>query len=236
MIEVKNLEISFGKQKILEELNLNIEPAKITGIIAPSGTGKTTLFNAIMGLQKVSAGKILYNGQELNDKKMYRDISYMPQEGGIYGDLTGKENVKFFAKLAKVNISNQEIIELFNEFDLINAVNKKVNQYSGGMKKKLGLMITLLGKSEYYFLDEPTVGIDPVQKEEFWKKLENLREQGKTIIVTTHVMDEASRCDQLVFLRDGKIIANETQENILKMVDASNLNEAFIKLAGGKDE
>ncbi len=236
MIKIKDLNISFGKQVILEDINLDIEPAKITGIIAPSGAGKTTLFNAIMGLQKVSSGEILYDNQLLDDKKMYRKIAYMPQEGGIYEDLTGKENVKFFAKLEKVKISSDEIIQLFKEFDLSDALNKKVNNYSGGMKKKLGLMITLLGDSQYYFLDEPTVGIDPVQKEEFWKKLESLKATGKTIIVTTHVMDEASRCDQLVFLRNHKIIANETQKNILKMVDANNLNEAFIKLAGGYDE
>ncbi len=185
----------------------------------------------MMGLQKIKNGKILYDNQELNSRKMYQNIAYMPQEGGLYSDLTGKDNVKFFAKLEKVSLSNLQIKELFIQFDLQAAMNKKVSAYSSGMRKKLGLMITILGDSEYFFLDEPTVGIDPVQKQEFWKKLKRLRANGKTIIVTTHVMDEASRCDHLIFLRDGQIIANDSKANILKMVDAQDLNEAFIKLA-----
>ncbi len=234
MIEIKNVTIKMNKKPIFKNLNLEIEPGKITGIIAPSGTGKTTLFNAMMGLQAIDEGQIYFSGKELKKQKMYRDIAYMPQEGGVYGDLTGKENIKFFAKLAKVKLSNQEIKQLFSEFDLSDAINKKVNQYSGGMKKKLSLMISLIGNSKYFFLDEPTVGIDPVQKEEFWQKLVNLRSDGKTIIVTTHVMDEASRCDCLIFIRNGQIIANDNQENILKQVEANDLNEAFIKLAKGK--
>ncbi len=231
MIEIKDLEIDFGKNKIFEDLSFIINSEQITGIIAPSGTGKTTIFNAMMGLQKVNKGQVLYDGQALTNKKMYQKIAYMPQEGGLYGDLTGKENVSFFANLAKVKITNEEIKNLFSEFELGDSINKKVDEYSAGMKKKLGLMITLLGNSEYFFLDEPTVGIDPVQKEEFWKKLVKLRSEGKTIIVTTHVMDEATRCDRLIFIRDGQIIASDAKENILKMVNAKNLNEAFIKFA-----
>ncbi len=233
MIEFKNVGIKVNKKELFHNLNLEIKPGKITGIIAPSGTGKTTLFNAMMGLQNIDKGQIYFAGEELKKQKMYQDIAYMPQEGGVYGDLTGKENVKFFAKLAKVKLKNQEIKQLFNEFSLEDAIDKKVNQYSGGMKKKLGLMISLIGESKYFFLDEPTVGIDPVQKEEFWQKLMKLRNTGKTIIVTTHVMDEASRCDCLIFIRNGQIIANDNQDNILKQVGAKDLNEAFIKLAKG---
>ncbi len=233
MIEIKNVKIKINKKIIFDNLNLEIEAGKITGIIAPSGTGKTTLFNAMMGLQELDSGRIFYDQNELKRQKMYREIAYMPQEGGVYGDLTGKENIKFFAKLANVKLSNQEIIQLFKDFSLADAINKKVNQYSGGMKKKLSLMISLVGESKYFFLDEPTVGIDPVQKEEFWQKLTKLRNEGKTIIVTTHVMDEASRCDSLIFIRNGQIIANDKQEEILKQVNAKDLNEAFIKLAKG---
>ncbi len=233
MIEIKNVKIKINKKIIFDNLNLEIEAGKITGIIAPSGTGKTTLFNAMMGLQELDSGRIFYDQNELKRQKMYREIAYMPQEGGVYGDLTGKENIKFFAKLANVKLSNQEIIQLFKDFSLADAINKKVNQYSGGMKKKLSLMISLIGESKYFFLDEPTVGIDPVQKEEFWQKLTKLRNEGKTIIVTTHVMDEASRCDSLIFIRNGQIIANDKQEEILKQVNAKDLNEAFIKLAKG---
>ncbi len=234
MIEIKNVGIKVNKKVIFDNLNLKIEPGKITGIIAPSGTGKTTLFNAMMGLQNIDKGQIYFSTKELKKQKMYRDIAYMPQEGGVYGDLSGKENIKFFAKLAKVKLSNSQIKDLFDEFSLTDAIDKKVNQYSGGMKKKLSLMISLIGESQYFFLDEPTVGIDPVQKEEFWQKLLKLRSEGKTIIVTTHVMDEASRCDSLIFIRNGEIIANDNKENILTKVGANDLNEAFIKLARGE--
>lgn len=236
MIQVKNLDIKLGKKKLFTNLNTTIQDGLITGIIGPSGAGKTTLFNSIMGLQKITLGNIYFDNKELTSKNMYDDISYMPQEGGLYEDLTGVDNLNFFSRLNKIKLTDKQIEENFNEFDLLYAKDRKVSAYSGGMKRKLGLMISLLTNGKYFFLDEPTVGIDPVQKEEFWKKLYKLKDSGKTIIVTTHIIDEAARCDRLIFIRDGKIIADDAKENILKLVNTNDLNEAFIKLAGGNYE
>lgn len=233
MIEIKDVSIKFGSVKIFENFNLEIDDNKITALIAPSGTGKSTLFNAMLGLQKYE-GTILYEGIELTNKKMYANISYMPQEDGLYEYLTGYENFIFFMKLNKQLFKTDDVNALFADFDLLYAVNKKVAEYSGGMKKKLSLMIALSKPSKYIYLDEPTVGIDPVQKEEFWHKLKKIACEGnKTIIVTTHVMDEASRCDKIVFVREGRVIANDTEEKILKELAVDNLNEAFIKLVKG---
>ncbi|MGL4589022.1 MAG: ABC transporter ATP-binding protein [Mycoplasmatales bacterium] len=234
MIKIKNLTISYGKHKIFENFNLDIKDKCITALIAPSGTGKTTLFNAIMGIQKYSNGQIILDGEQITNKSFYSKVSFMPQEDGLYEYLTGIQNFKFFLHLNKQKMTNSEIEQLFTEFDLTNALHKKVENYSGGMKKKLSLMITLAKPAKYFFLDEPTVGIDPVQKEEFWKKLYKIaNESDKTIIVTTHVMDEASKCDEIIFIRDGQVIANDTQAHILETMKVNDLNEAFIKLVNG---
>lgn len=236
MITADKINISVGKTKLFEDLSFKLDEGVITGIIAPSGTGKTTIFNSIIGLHKYRGGAINIDGQQLDNKQWYDNLSFMPQEGGIYSELTASQNIKFFAGLCKIKLSKSEIDSLLKKYDLYDARKKKVESYSGGMKKKLSLLISLLGDSKYYFLDEPTVGIDPVQKEEFWNRLYKLRDSGKTIIITTHVMDEASRCDQIMFLRNGEIIANGSQEDILELSNSSDLNQAFINLAGGSHD
>ncbi len=236
MIEIKNADIVVNKDKVLfENLNLEFKTNEITGLIAPSGTGKTSIFNAMLGLLEVKNGDILYDGQAITNKKFYQDVSFMPQEEGLYLSLTGKQNLKFFASLKNITLSDNEIKQLFDEYALTNNEDKQVANYSGGMKKKLGLMIAFLGESKYIFLDEPTVGIDPVQKEEFWNRIKKANQQpGKTIVVTTHVMEEATRCDSLIFLRDGKVLVADLQANILSKLGVDDLNEAFINLTKGE--
>lgn len=236
MITADRINISVGKEMLFENLSFELNEGVITGIIAPSGTGKTTIFNSIIGLHKYEGGRIVIDGQRLDTKQWYDNLSFMPQEGGIYSELTATQNIKFFMSLRKKRLSKSEINTLLKEYDLYDARKKKVESYSGGMKKKLSLLISLLGDSKYYFLDEPTVGIDPVQKEEFWNRLYQLRDSGKTIIITTHVMDEASRCDQIMFLRNGKIIATGNKEQIFELSNSSDLNQAFINLAGGSHD
>lgn len=230
MIEFKNVEVGYGNKVLFTNFNLQIPEGKIIGVIAPSGTGKSTLFNAALGLLPIQNGEVTFNGQNLKTINDYERIAVMPQGGGLYDYLTGVQNFKFFANLKKVEYSKSEIEKLFTEYDLANSINKKVSDYSGGMRTKLSLMIALIGDSDYYFLDEPTVGIDPVQKQEFWLKINQLKNANKTVIVTTHVMDEASRCDQLCLLHDGQLIAFDTEANILKKYEVNNLDQAFVKM------
>lgn len=236
MIKIKDVDIAYGKTKIFTNLDLDFKTHKITGIIAPSGSGKTTLINAITGLKAVDKGLIYLDNINIKDTDILQNISIMPQEAGLYLNLTGKQNFNFFAKLKGLKYKDIEIERQFIEFGLDNALNRKVSAYSGGMKRKLSLMITLIGDASFLFLDEPTVGIDPIYKELIWQKLQELKGNNKTIIVTTHIMDEARKCDEIIILDHGEILIQDTYDNILNHTNCTDLEQAVIKLIRSNNE
>ncbi len=235
-VEVKNVDRAFGKKVVLQDVSLNVKKAEIYGLLGPSGAGKTTLVKCIGGIDEVTAGSIHVFGEKMPKLALMEKMGYMTQADALYEELTAMDNLQFFAEIYGLKGSKQKeriqkVMELVN---LTDHLKKSISAYSGGMKRRLSLAISLLHEPEVIVLDEPTVGIDPVLRKSIWEELYRLSEQGKTIIVTTHVMDEAEKCHRLGMMRDGKMIAEGSPEELKKSVNATTIEEVFLAYGGGK--
>lgn len=236
VIKVSNVTKKFSKNLILDDISLNIEQGSIVGLIGPSGAGKSTLVKAIMGMEKVNSGNIEVLNAKVPNLKILNDIGYMAQSDALYEDLTGKENLEFFGKLFKLKKDElKKRIEYTSKLvNLENHLDKKVSAYSGGMKRRLSLSLSLIQDPTLLILDEPTVGIDPTLRLNIWKELHDLKLQGKSIVITTHVMDEATKCDKLALIRDGKIIATGTPDELICEFNVSSIEEVFLKIGSDR--
>lgn len=233
-VSIRDVIKTFGTQKVLNGINLNIRQGEIYGLLGPSGAGKTTLVKMLTNLEKQDTGTIIFEGVELPSSKVIHKIGYMSQSDALYQELTAEENLDFFAALFGISAQKrvERIKEVASVVNLQDHLKKSIQNYSGGMKRRLSLAAALLHEPDLLILDEPTVGIDPVLRQQIWNQFNILKNQGKTIIVTTHVMDEAEKCDRVGLLRDGKIIAEGTPEEIIKKAEVTRLEEAFLVLGG----
>ncbi|SHI73083.1 ABC-2 type transport system ATP-binding protein [Clostridium cavendishii DSM 21758] len=230
IVEVSNVTKKYSKVIILNNISLTVNEGEIIGLIGPSGSGKTTLVKSIMGMEKIENGEIYVLGEQIPNIKILNSMGYMAQSDALYEELTGRENIEFFAKLFR--LSKKEIknrVEYTSKLvNLEDDLSKRVSNYSGGMKRRLSLAIALVQDPKLLILDEPTVGIDPKLRFSIWKELKTLKEQGKTIIITTHVIDEAEKCDKLVLIRDGVIIATGSVDELKKKFKVNTVEEIFI--------
>lgn len=224
----------FNNQDVLDHVSLNIPYAKIYGLLGPSGAGKTTLVRIIAGIDIADQGFIDVMDERMPRLDLMRNIGYMAQSDALYGDLTALQNLQFFAALYGLKGIKQKhrINEVMKLVDLLSDMNKRVHQYSGGMKRRLSLAIALLHEPQILVLDEPTVGIDPVLRQSIWKELKKICEHGTTILITTHVMDEAEKCDNLALLRNGRIIAYGTPSQLKTDTASNTIEEAFLSYGG----
>ncbi|HET8883913.1 MAG TPA: ABC transporter ATP-binding protein [Candidatus Saccharimonadales bacterium] len=218
---------------ILNAINFTVKPGSITGLIGPSGSGKTTLMRAIAGVQTVTKGELTILGMPAGTKQLRQKIGYMSQTPAIYSDLTVIQNVRYFARLVGAN--KQQVANRITAVDLDEQKNQLVDKLSGGQKARVSLAITLLGNPEILILDEPTVGLDPVLRRDLWKLFKKLAEQGKTLIISSHVMDEAERCDHLLLLRDGQLLWNENRQALLESTKTHSVEAAFLHMVGNKE-
>lgn len=232
VIKISNITKKYGKSVVLDNVSLTIENEEIVGLIGPSGAGKSTLVKAIMGMEKVNNGEIKVLDVNIPNLKVLKQIGYMAQSDALYEDLSGRDNLLFFAKLYKMNKEyiEERIHYVSKIVKLEKDLSKKVSKYSGGMKRRLSLAISLIQNPDLFILDEPTVGIDPTLRLSIWNEINSLKSQGKSIIVTTHVMDEALRCDKLALINNGKIIAYGNSEDLLRQYEVKSIEEIFIKL------
>ncbi|NMH73774.1 heme ABC exporter ATP-binding protein CcmA [Bacillus sp. RO2] len=231
---VSHLSISFGSQEVLKDIDLTINKGEIFGFLGPSGAGKTTLVKAIAGLQPINKGEVEVLARKMPTLSLSEKIGYMAQSDALYQDLTAQENLQFFSSLYKLNRSDRkkrigEVMELVN---LSEHLHKPVQQFSGGMKRRLSLAISLLHNPEILILDEPTVGIDPLLRKSIWQELKALSQAGTTVLVTTHVMDEAQRCDRLAMIREGNLLAVGSTEELQRVTGTTNMEDAFLSLGG----
>lgn len=231
LIEIKNTSKAYKKQQVLENINLSIRENEIFGLIGPSGAGKTTLIRLIIGAENVDKGSIRLLDYQIPNLKALRHIGYMPQNDALYTDLSGYDNLMFFGgmysiKQAELKHRAEEVLKLV---ELEQDVNKKVINYSGGMKKRLSLAVALLHDPKILILDEPTVGIDPILRKKIWDEFYKLKDQGKTILVTTHVMDEAIKCDRLALIRQGTILDCDRVEVLLGRTQNHSIEELFLE-------
>ena len=236
-ITIKNIDKSYeeGKQ-VLFDISLSINKGEIFGMLGPSGCGKTTLVKIIDGILPASGGKVEVLGEPMPQLAMLKRIGYMAQGDALYGVMTAKENLEFFGELYGLKGKHlQERIEAcLKVVDLQDKGDMTVDKYSGGMKRRLSLAATLLHEPEILILDEPTVGIDPLLRQKIWVQLKKLSEQGITIVMTTHVMDEAEKCDRLAMMRNGRLLAVDTPAKLVEMTNSTNIEEAFIKYGGAE--
>lgn len=236
IVSVKNLSHSFGHEIILKDINISIDEGEIFGLLGPSGAGKTTLVKMIVGITEPNIGEVWVTNVKMPSLELVKKIGYMAQSDALYNELTARENLEFFGSIfhMKRELRNKRITEVMEVVDLTDHLDKPVYQYSGGMKRRLSLAASLLHEPEMLILDEPTVGIDPVLRESIWKELKLLKKKGKTIILTTHVMDEAVKCDRLSMLRNGKVIASGTPDQLQEETNTESIEAAFLVYGGVK--
>lgn len=233
-ISMKNVSKSFQKQSVISDLHLEVEDGVIFGLIGPSGGGKTTIIKMMIGMITADTGTITVLHKKVPNKPLLFDIGYMAQADALYTDLTGLENLRFFGSMYNMHKNKlQERVEYASKLvDLTDALHKRVANYSGGMRRRLSLAIALVQDPPLIILDEPTVGIDPALKKQIWQELVILKNAGKTILVTTHAMDEAEKCDELAMLRSGKIIATGTPTELKERFHTNSLDDVFLQAGG----
>lgn len=235
-ISVKHVFKKFSHQTVLQDISLEVPHSQIFGLLGPSGSGKTTLVKLISGIDEATSGEIHLLKVAMPKLAMMSQIGYMSQSDALYMELSAQENLEFFAALfglskAARNKRIQEVMELVN---LLGFLKKPVSSYSGGMKRRLSLAIALLHRPKVLILDEPTVGIDPVLRKSLWDEFTHLSKQGTTIIVTTHVMDEADKCHRLGMIREGKLIAVGSPDELKQQTGSASIEEAFLYYGGVK--
>ncbi|TVY01968.1 ABC transporter ATP-binding protein [Cohnella terricola] len=234
-VQVDQVSKSYGHKAVLDNVSLQIREGQIYGLIGPSGAGKTTLVKMLVGMERADRGNVTVLNETMPNLELLQEIGYMAQSDALYAELTGEENLSFFAALFKLGKTERKR-RIAYAADLVNlsgVLNKRVSAYSGGMKRRLSLAIALIQDPRILILDEPTVGIDPQLRLSIWSELQRLKEvEGKTIIVTTHVMDEAGRCDVLAMVRDGRILTSGTPQELMAHYGASNLEEVFLQAGG----
>lgn len=238
VVKIKNLSVTLaGEVEAINDVSLELAEGKTIGIIGPSGAGKTTLVRSIVGRVNISSGSIEAFGIVAGSAKLREQITYMTQGLSVYPDLTVKENLKFFAVMSgqsRKNIKNT-VADLLKTVDLTDKADALVSGLSGGQKQRVSLAIALIGSPKLMVLDEPTVGLDPVLRDKLWNLFARLANQGTTLIITSHSMDEAERCDDLVLLRGGRAIAHSTPDELKKRTNTKTVEESFLKLVGGKE-
>ncbi|WP_150269489.1 ABC transporter ATP-binding protein [Paenibacillus tepidiphilus] len=236
VLSVRHVGKAFGKKEVLRDISLQVEGAETFGILGPSGSGKTTLVKLLAGIDEATTGEVRVLGTTMPKLSVLQKIGYMAQSDALYSELTAKENLEFFAALYGLKDGNRtrRIGDVMELVDLQEHLNKRVDQYSGGMKRRLSLAIALLHEPPLLLLDEPTVGIDPLLRQAIWTELKGLNRKGTTIVLTTHVMDEAGKCDRLAMIREGRLLAVDTPAGVLKAAGAASLEEAFLYYGGAR--
>jgi ABC-2 type transport system ATP-binding protein len=227
-IEVEELHVIRGRRAVVSGLSCTVAAGAVTGLLGPSGSGKSTLMRAIVGVQRITAGRVRVLGLPAGSVAARRRVGYVTQALSIYGELSVRENVAYFA--AMLGAQPGQTDDVIAAVALADDAHRRVDRLSGGQRARVSLAIALLGSPEVLVLDEPTVGLDPVLREELWTLFHELAGRGTTVLVSSHVMDEADRCDRLLLLRDGQLLADTTPAALRDLTSTADLNEAFLRL------
>lgn len=227
-IKANKLVVIKDKKHLLNGLTFSVNKGTVTGLIGPSGSGKTTLMRTIIGVQKSSGGTLQVLGRPAGDKKLRSVIGYVTQGPSVYMDLTVAQNLSYFATLVRADRKNVE--KVIDEVQLTQQRHQLAQSLSGGQLARVSLAVALLGEPELLVFDEPTVGLDPILRNELWELFDELAKRGKTLLVSSHVMDEAERCDELLLLRDGELVWNDSKEKLLIQSKQKTVGDAFVAM------
>ncbi|MED1558653.1 ABC transporter ATP-binding protein [Bacillus paramycoides] len=238
-IQISNVSKSFETKKVIKDITFTIPSGEICCLLGPSGSGKTTMIRLMIGAIAANKGTIRFSDTEMPNMNMLKKIGFMPQNDALYDDLSAEVNLRFFGGLYHLDKHKLEkrIDEVLALVDLTDHRKKLVKNFSGGMKKRLSLAASILHQPKVLFLDEPTVGIDPVLRRTIWNQFQVIKESGTTIIVSTHVMDEVTECDKAALIYNGSLIEYDSVKNLLKKTESGRVEELFLiasrKMEGG---
>lgn len=227
-IEIEDLTVTRGGTTVLPGLTVGVPAGSVVGLLGPSGSGKTTLMRAIVGVQTIASGSVRVFGETAGSPGLRSRIGYVTQSPSVYGDLTVRENVAYFAGIVGAGAGAVE--NALAEVDLVGQATRRVERLSGGQRSRVSLAAALVGAPDLLVLDEPTVGLDPVLRRDLWTLFHRLAERGTTLLVSSHVMDEATRCDRLLLLREGRLLADTTPAELLARAGATDAETAFLGL------
>ncbi|MGZ8702865.1 MAG: ABC transporter ATP-binding protein [Gaiellaceae bacterium] len=232
-IVVDRLSVVRGGRVALDGVSVAVGRGVVTGLLGPSGSGKSTLMRAVVGVQRVESGEVTVLGEPAGSPALRRRVAYTTQAPSVYGDLTVRENLRYFARI--LGAGGDRVERAIETVGLGEDADRVVNALSGGQSARASLASALLGEPQVLVLDEPTVGLDPVLRRDLWTTFRRLAAEGATLLVSSHVMDEAERCDDLLLLRDGGLLASGTVAGIRELTGTDDLDEAFLRLieAGG---
>ena len=234
-IQTHALTKRFGKITAVDNLDFQVEPGVTYGLLGPNGSGKTTLIRLLLGTLSPTSGEASVLGKRVPNQVVRAQVGYMPQATALYEELTIRENVSFYARLTG-NSSAARVNEVIDLVDLADRARDPVSTLSGGMQRRASLAYALVHQPALLFLDEPTVGVDPQLRVQFWDHFRVLNEQGVTILVSTHVMDEAERCHRLGLLQSGRLLAEGTANQLRHGAGKETLEQAFLYYAEGRHE
>jgi ABC-2 type transport system ATP-binding protein len=227
-VHAEQLRVVRGGRVVLPGVSFSIAPGTVTGLLGPSGSGKTTVMRAIVGVQIIDSGRVEVLGQPAGSAALRGRVGYMTQAPSVYSDLTVRENLIYFAKVLRT--PSHRVSAVLEIVELEERAGQVVRTLSGGERARVSLATALLNEPDLLVLDEPTVGLDPVLRRDLWTTFHRLAEGGATLLVSSHVMDEADRCDDLLLLRDGRIVATDEPAALRRRTGAENLEEAFLRL------
>ncbi|OJF13288.1 ABC transporter ATP-binding protein [Couchioplanes caeruleus] len=233
-IEVRGLVVERGGRRVLHGISCTVPAGSVTGLLGPSGSGKTTLIRAVVGVQIVRSGTVTVLGQPAGATALRRTVGYVTQAPSIYADLSVRENARYFASLHGLSAADAE--QALTDVGLSGAAGQLVGNLSGGQRSRASLACAMIGKPRLLVLDEPTVGQDPVLRADLWGRFHALAAEGTTLLVSSHVMDEAGRCDRLLLIREGRLIGDDSPAAIRATAGTEDLEEAFLRLIRDREE
>lgn len=227
-IHARSLDVSIRGNPVLHDLTFEVSVGAVVGLMGPSGCGKTTLMRAIVGVQRIATGELEVLGEPPGTPRLHHRVGYVTQAVSVYRDLTVLQNATYFAALQGFSVDHAAAA--ISAVGLGELAERRVDQLSGGQASRASLACALVGTPTLLVLDEPTVGLDPVTREELWEHMQSLARSGVTLLVSSHVMDEAARCDSLLLLRDGRLLAQLTPAELLERTGGTSYDDAFLRM------
>jgi ABC-2 type transport system ATP-binding protein len=232
-ITVRGLAVNRGGREVLHDVSFEIKRGAVTGLLGPSGSGKTTLMRSLVGVQIVAAGDVTVLGEPAGSPSLRSRVGYVTQAPSVYADLVPRENLEYFARV--LGVPRSRVDEVLATVSLEETAEQIVQSLSGGQRSRVSLGTALLNEPELLVLDEPTVGLDPVLREDLWRTFHELAQAGATLLVSSHVMDEAGRCHDLLLMRDGRILSQLTPQELRDRTGEDDLGRAFLRVIEAED-
>jgi ABC-2 type transport system ATP-binding protein len=234
VVVAEDLLVYRGKNRVLQGLTMKLRAGSITGLIGPSGCGKTTLLRSLVGVQKITSGTLTLLGEKAGAKPLRHRVAYTSQSLSVYRDISVRANVTYFARL--VGASREDIDRALETTELTDIAHRAVSSLSGGQASRASLACALVGAPEVLILDEPTVGLDPLTRESLWTSFRSFAKRGTTLIVSSHMLEEATRCDEVLLMREGRFLAQAPIHQLQKQTATDSPEAAFLALIKRREQ